>query len=295
MNSSLVFPVVRDSKLGRPTNGIEKENAKSLAELLVKNWQVNQRAYKDAIEQVLDSLHEKKEESYYLDSKESPRITEEWDKSYVLDYPEIKVSFGKFFLNVRITTAICYHQSSTKNWARVSVDKGVDYNSEYEQIKNLQNTIAGKCSEVSYEIFESLVKNHLNSNVDYTGEFLVLAFGIDDRKLGIHLNELDTLDLKLKDLLVKNKSAINLFKNYFKKFANIEPDFAADSNENFWVETNSGVLYRKQKLVDAKTIFNMRVEDGKIMAIGIGEDGSGSGKVARLSSLEIARFFSSDI
>lgn len=296
--STLLHPVMRKATISRPQDTL-KERADHVAASLCASWKTNASDYVELINGLLGK--DAVDQAASLSTQEA-RIEDEGESTVVVDYPMITAKWKDYSFEIRTTVAICRKEASTKNWTRVSVADGLSYSDEEkETVRELQgmyDKLATKCSTLSHDIFEQVVESlYAGNKVESIGNFTIMTFGIQDDQLGQYLDLFDDVDLKLKDLFTQNAEAKKLIRSYYENlFGRGKVNFNPTNGESYWLRSVSDYVSQEGFVEEGKALYNIKVDEDQIFALGIGHDVPGaSTSIAKLSSLKVARYFGLEI
>ncbi len=220
------------------------------------------------------------------ENEQAPAVREEGNKAFIVDYPILRVLTNDFNYRVRSTTAVCYRNSTTKNWTRVSLEDGIPMDNDVlNHIKETYNTIVGECCKLNQNLFTEVIRSEFQENPKPDGDFTILTFGINDRRLGKILELFDDIDLKLEDLFTDELEAKRIIESYYKSLFNEQ-----SLNKGKWVTSNVSFVTNDNIISDSNVLYNIKRNAQSTIIEGIGHDESHDGIVARVSSLKVARF-----
>jgi len=286
------FPVYRKAEFMLAENHLKKAEAKEISQAIRDKWASMIDIYTKRINQI-DGIDDT---PISLDT-ETTRVEEEGDTAYIVDNPVIIAKWKSFNFKIRTTIAVCYKESSTKNWTRVSLEDGISLedNSNLDIIKKLYDEIANICCEINHRVFATTLEELYDRKAKSVGDFTIITFGVRDKQLGKYLELFDDVDLRLKELFT-NESAKNLIENYFKDLHNRNSeDFHINDKNNYWIKSSSNVLDEDNYLLNSNVLYNINVKKNGIFAFGLGADESVDGSLANLSSLKLAKFYAKEI
>ncbi len=232
-------------------------------------------------------------------------MVEEGYDTYFVDNPIILANWESYHFKIRISTAVCFKNASTKNWTRISLDKPVSKDDKnLDTLSKLYNQITDVCCSISHKNFSSIVQNELNQNSKMLDDFKIFTFGVKDEQLGEFLENLDDVDLQIRDLFTENDSAEKIIKDYYTSlFTASSNDIIEENKYNFWMSSRTNVLKSKwndqginKKYYDYNNVlYKIMVNDNGIIALGMGYEDSMNKEIAHLSTLQIARLYGKNI
>jgi len=285
-----IYPVLRKAELSLPSIGIQKSTAKHVATILKKAISNEMTVYLSEIQKIEGIT------IIDIDKEESSRIVPEGTISYVVDSPKITAKWGSYLFEIRMTTAVCYQDSSTKNWCRISIPQGVNhYDKNLASLKLIYDKLAAVCCNISKNIFEDILISESNQSIKTNGSFTVITFGVNDDQLGAHLDKFDDIDLRLKDLFSKDEKAKELITKYYRSLFNIGDIPLSQDDNNFWLTSPIDTISPEGFLDDRNALYNIIVSENEVLALGLVHDTSEDKKLANLSSLNVARIFGKEI
>ncbi|PTX58586.1 hypothetical protein C8N46_11377 [Kordia periserrulae] len=293
--NNLSYPVLRKAEFCLPVKNISKSKAKVLASKIEDEWDSISKQYLLKAEEILGDQNVTVKTPKH--QKNLTRMLEEGKTAYVVDYPVISAKWETYTFNIRTTIAVCYKDSSTKNWTRVSLLEPVSLNdSKLSNIKEKYEQIANAYCSITHNLFSKTLEDSFNQKSKYVGDFTVLTFGVRDKQLGKYLDLFDDLDLQLKELFTKKSTAENIIKGYYKNLFNKgENIFEISNNKNYWVKSSSNIVDEDDYAKNSNVLYNINVNENGIMAFGLGSDDSAEGNLANVSSLKLARFYAKEI
>lgn len=274
---SIIYPVIRKAELTNPGMELTRTYAKRIANNIHRNINKNIPKFLLELGKAFSPKYINVEDSY-------PKVREEGKKVFIVDYPIISASKGDLIYNIRITTAICFKKSSSKNWTRVSIEKGVSFeNNRLIEVKNSFNEIVNICCKLNQQIFIDVAIEEINNSPSSIGDFTIMTFGITDDKLGKCLELFDDFDLKLKSLFTSDHEAKRLIESYYKSLFN-----KASLGKGDWATDNVSFVTNDNYVADSNVLYNIESKGNSITIEGIGHDESSEGVVAKISSLKVA-------
>jgi hypothetical protein len=284
------YPVMRKAEFTEPKDPLSKTQAQKLASKLNDDGQENLTLYIEKLRKEYPAA------SIDIVEHENVRMHEEGNFAFIVDYPEILLHKDELLYSIRSTTAVCYKNSSTKNWTRVALKSGIDVSSAgYEIVVKDLDHIAQICCDLSQQIFIDLITKKLKTSAENIGEITVIAIGIKDDKLKKIFDQFDDTDLKLKDLFVHNKAAKAILSNYYKKLYRKYNIASPSTDQNYWISAQSDVTDINGYIVDSNVLFNVEISADGIKAYGLGHDLSKDGILANIASLKVAKIYAKEI
>ncbi len=277
--SQTIFPVIRKAQLTSAGAGLVKKVAQRIANSIFLEVEAHTSAFIHGIKELLG-------EDVSIEPSNTSRFEEEGNKAFIIDFPVITVTTSVSEYEVRSTTAVCFKNSSTKNWTRVSLKGGIplDDKTKLSNVKETFNKIADKCCAINREIFTKAVKNEFDKDPKSIGEFTILTFGITDKKLGKYLDLFDDIDLKLQELFSDEAEAKRLIESYYKSLFN-ENELTSGQ----WATSNVSFVNKDNILRDSNVLYKIEKINNNTIIEGIGYDESTDGIVAKISSLKVAK------
>ncbi|MFY0602940.1 MAG: hypothetical protein JXQ93_03255 [Flavobacteriaceae bacterium] len=288
---TVAYPVYRKADFLLPEDSLRKNEARKIANEVQTEWSSMLDLFVQKINNVAGVTN-----TSVLDTEET-RLAEDGDTAYVVDNPTILAEWESFTFKIRTTIAVCYQESSTKNWTRVSIKDGISLNDpKLEDLKKKYDEIADLCCGINNDVFTKILAEKFNKAAESVGDFTIMTFGVRDEMLGKYLELFDDVDLKLTELFTDKKEAKKLIESYYKNLFKIKTkDFYTNDDNNYWIKSSSNILNEEDYLVNSNVLYNINVKDNGIFAFGLGADDSPEGSLANLSSLKLAKFYAKEI
>lgn len=286
---TLIKPYLRKAVFTEAQPQMNKGMAKHIGVILIDSWESYKEDYINTVIKEIEGIENIKFTS------ESPRMSEENDKAFVVDHPLLEFKYKDIIYESRLITAICYDKLSTKNWTRIGVKKFLPYDENTtSQLKILLNKFAKKSCNWSHNRMTSIIENEMSRNAKSIGDFTVYTIGVQDMRIGRCLGRFDDLGINLKSILASDDLR-NLLEDYYFKIFKLPVETDKKNKDHYWFTSQVNIENNLHHLTNENVLYNFNAKGSSLNAFGIGYDNSFEGNLGKISSLKIARYYGGQI